>query len=87
MHMFGGFSNSFWSNYWTYRKEFSSETPRLPWDVLNKPGLGHPRIKLYELYHYLNHNVLFGGSYGSSAERIMRDLVVSLGDAQGHMNT
>lgn len=32
------------------------------------------RIKLYELYHHLNHYGIFGGGYKSGATSIMRDL-------------
>jgi len=75
MHMFGGFGGAFWKSYWTHRKEFSALGQHLPWDVSRQPGPDHPVIKLYKLYHYLNHYALFGGSYGSEAQDIMDRLV------------
>ena len=36
------------------------------------------RKQLYLLYHYLNHYNLFGGSYYSSAESILRQLTSNL---------
>jgi protein-ribulosamine 3-kinase len=33
------------------------------------------RLKLYQLYHLLNHVVLFGGGYGAQALRIARSLI------------
>lgn len=41
------------------------------------PGF-EDRAQLYQLYHYLNHYNLFGGSYYSSAQRIMENLVRKL---------
>jgi len=52
MTMFGGFSTRFWSAY-------NEEYP-LPSDWRS-------RNRLYQLYHILNHYLLFGGSYGHSA--------------------
>ena len=53
--IFGGFPGSFFS---TYHKHLPKTEPS------GQYGL---RSDLYELYHYLNHTVLFGGSYASSA--------------------
>ena len=52
MTMFGGFSARFWSAY--------NEAYPLPSDWRS-------RNRLYQLYHILNHYMLFGGSYGHSA--------------------
>ncbi|RSH77486.1 uncharacterized protein EHS24_003463 [Apiotrichum porosum] len=61
-HMFGGFSPAFYEAY-------HSVHPR------SQPYY-EQRQTLYELYHHLNHAVLFGGgSYTSSALRMMRQLV------------
>jgi len=57
MQLFGGFSSSVWDAY-------QEEWP-LP------PGW-QERIKLYQLYHVLNHYLLFGGSYGRQAAEIAR---------------
>jgi fructosamine-3-kinase len=57
MDLFGGFSYRVWSAY-------QEEWP-LP------PGW-QQRIKLYQLYHVLNHCLLFGGSYGQQAIGIAR---------------
>ncbi len=37
------------------------------------------RRTLYNLYHILNHDHLFGGGYGSQAERMIRQLLAELG--------
>lgn len=43
-------------------------------------AVGYPvRRELYNLYHILNHFNLFGGSYGSQAERMARQLLAELG--------
>lgn len=52
MDLFGGFSSRVWNAY-------QEEWP-LP------PGW-QQRLKLYQLYHVLNHYLLFGGSYGQQA--------------------
>lgn len=58
MHLFGGFSSQVWE---AYRDEFP-----LP--------EGWPkRIRLYQLYHILNHQLLFGGSYGNEALKIAKE--------------
>lgn len=33
------------------------------------------RVQLYELYHHVNHALMFGGSYRSGAIRIMKGLI------------
>ncbi|WKN43093.1 fructosamine kinase family protein [Tunicatimonas pelagia] len=57
MQMFGGFSPRVWD---TYQEAFP-----LPHDW-------QERIGLYQLYHYLNHYLLFGGSYGQQALSIAK---------------
>lgn len=58
MKLFGGFSVSVWSAY--------QETFPLSYDW-------QQRIRLYQLYHLLNHQLLFGGSYGWQALEIARE--------------
>jgi protein-ribulosamine 3-kinase len=36
------------------------------------------RHQLYQLYHYLNHTVLFGGGYAGTSQRIMEGLLKKL---------
>lgn len=57
MTMFGGFPKRFWDAY--------TEAYPLPygWESRNK---------LYQLYHILNHFLLFGGGYGSSALQVAK---------------
>jgi len=58
MQLFGGFSSRVWE---AYQEEF----PLLDgW---------RRRIPLYQLYHILNHYLLFGGSYGRQALEIARE--------------
>jgi protein-ribulosamine 3-kinase len=63
MKMFGGFGASF-------LKEYHELCPRA--EPVNEY---EDRVKLYELYHHLNHYALFGGGYRSSAMNIMKSLV------------
>jgi fructosamine-3-kinase len=57
MKLFGGFSAGVW-------KAYQDEFPLLPdWQQ---------RIPLYQLYHLLNHYLLFGGSYGSQSLNITK---------------
>lgn len=57
MKLFGGFSAGVW-------KAYQDEFPLLPdWQQ---------RIPLYQLYHLLNHYLLFGGSYGSQSLEIAK---------------
>lgn len=58
MKLFGGFSVSVWNAY--------HETFPLSYDW-------QQRIRLYQLYHVLNHYLLFGGSYGWQALEIARE--------------
>jgi protein-ribulosamine 3-kinase len=63
MKMFGGFGGSFMDEYHALcpKTEPVSEY--------------EDRVKLYELYHHLNHWAMFGGGYRSGAVRIMEGLV------------
>ncbi|XP_059763967.1 ketosamine-3-kinase isoform X1 [Balaenoptera ricei] len=58
--MFGGFSGSFYSAY-------HSKVPKAP-------GF-EKRLKLYQLFHYLNHWNHFGSGYRGSSLSIMRNLI------------
>ena len=63
MKMFGGFGGSF-------LKEYHDLCPKTePIEEYDD------RVKLYELYHHLNHYALFGRGYRSGAMSIMKDLV------------
>ena len=57
MQLFGGFSRTVWE---AYQEEFPL------------PGHWQERIPLYQLFHVLNHYLLFGGSYGSQALSIAK---------------
>lgn len=62
MKMFGGFDREF-------EKEYHAICPKMePVEEYND------RIRLYELYHHLNHATIFGNSYRSGAVSIMWDL-------------
>lgn len=61
MHMFGGFTSQCFHAY-------HQVLPRA------QPGYDQ-RVRLYELYHHLNHAVLFGWGYTSGAKSMMRELV------------
>lgn len=68
MKMFGGFGGSF-------LKEYHELCPK------TEPAEEYEdRVKLYELYHHLNHYAMFGGGYKSGAMSIMRALVEKYGD-------
>lgn len=58
MQLFGGFSSRVWE---AYQEEFPL------------PDGWRRRIPLYQLYHILNHYLLFGGSYGRQALEIARE--------------
>ncbi|KAJ9654675.1 hypothetical protein H2198_006342 [Neophaeococcomyces mojaviensis] len=67
MNMFGGFSSSFW-------KEYFSHVPK------TEPVEEYEdRIALYESYHHLNHYNMFGGSYKSGALSLLEPLVKKYG--------
>ena len=61
MNMFGGFSSYFYGAYH---------------EVIPKSPGFEPRNHLYQLYHYLNHYLLFGASYRGSCVRILNELSV-----------
>ena len=58
MKLFGGFSAAVWN---AYAEEFPL------------PEGWKQRIRLYQLYHVLNHYLLFGGSYGWEALEIAKE--------------
>ncbi|MFA5330333.1 MAG: fructosamine kinase family protein [Prolixibacteraceae bacterium] len=60
MQLFGGFSPEVWN---AYQEEFPLEEG---WQR---------RVQLYQLYHVLNHQLLFGGSYGWQAVEIARSFI------------
>lgn len=60
MQLFGGFSSIVWS---AYQDEFPL------------PEGWKERAKLYQLYHVLNHQLLFGGSYGWQALEIAKKYI------------
>lgn len=58
MQLFGGFSSRVWEAYQ---------------EVFPLPEGWKERIHLYQLYHVLNHHLLFGGSYGRQALEIAKE--------------
>ncbi|CAE7076602.1 unnamed protein product [Rhizoctonia solani] len=64
--MFGGFSSSFYDQYHSLRPK---SEPIEDYDQ---------RLKLYMLFHYLNHTVLFGSGYASQALNLANQLLKSL---------
>ncbi|KAF2010710.1 Ketosamine-3-kinase [Aaosphaeria arxii CBS 175.79] len=67
MKMFGGFGGSFLD-------EYHQICPR------TEPVEEYEdRVRLYELYHHLNHHAIFGGGYRSGAIAIMKSLVQKYG--------
>lgn len=69
MRMFGGFGSAF-------TEEYHALVPKT--EPMEEYG---DRVKLYELYHHLNHHALFGGGYRSGAMRIMESLIAKYGSA------
>ena len=63
MKMFGGFSESFYDQ---YHRLCPKTEPAEEYE---------DRVKLYELYHHLNHYAMFGGGYRSGSASIMKRLV------------
>ncbi|TFY83545.1 hypothetical protein EWM64_g457 [Hericium alpestre] len=61
--IFGGIPRSFFT---TYHKHFPKTEPVDQYEL---------RGDLYELFHYLNHTVIFGGGYAGSAMRKMNTLL------------
>ncbi|EFW22416.1 hypothetical protein D8B26_000899 [Coccidioides posadasii str. Silveira] len=67
MNMFGGFGRDFY-------EEYHCLVPKTePVDEYVD------RVKLYELYHHLNHHTIFGGGYRSGAVSIMQKLLSKYG--------
>lgn len=60
MSLFGGFPDAVLSAYM---------------EVLPMPGGWRERQPLYQLYHLLNHFLLFGGGYGGQALRLVRKFI------------
>lgn len=68
MKMFGGFGSAFF-------KEYHQIVPK------TEPVAEYEdRIRLYELYHHLNHHAIFAGGYRSGAVSIMQSLIRKYGD-------
>ncbi|KAJ5584167.1 uncharacterized protein N7459_003967 [Penicillium hispanicum] len=67
MHMFGGFGARFFDQ---YHRVVSKTEPVEEYD---------DRVRLYELYHHLNHHAIFGGGYRSGAVSIMQKLIRKYG--------
>ncbi|PNY29252.1 Fructosamine-3-kinase [Tolypocladium capitatum] len=67
MRTFGGFGGSFWKE---YEMLVPKAEPKAEWE---------DRISLYELYHHLNHFVMFGGGYRGGAMAIMKKLIAKYG--------
>jgi protein-ribulosamine 3-kinase len=66
MKMFGGFGS--------FLQEYHELVPK------TEPVEEYEdRVKLYELYHHLNHYALFGGGYKGGAESIMKNLISKYG--------
>ncbi|KAF8665432.1 hypothetical protein AX16_000451 [Volvariella volvacea WC 439] len=63
--IFGGFPSTFFT---TYHQYMPKSDPVSQYDL---------RVDLYELFHYLNHTVLFGGSYAQSALAKMERLLAA----------
>ncbi len=61
--LFGGFPEDFYAGYETF------------WPLDTGYAMRRP---LYQLYHVLNHFNLFGGSYQSQAERLIRGLLLAV---------
>ncbi|KAF2642947.1 Ketosamine-3-kinase [Massarina eburnea CBS 473.64] len=67
MKMFGGFGG-------TFLKEYHNLVPK------TEPVSEYDdRVRLYELYHHLNHYAMFGGGYRSGSVSIMKSLVGKYG--------
>ncbi|KAH9483297.1 Protein-ribulosamine 3-kinase, chloroplastic [Psilocybe cubensis] len=61
--IFGGFPSEFYDTYHQYRPK---SEPVHQYDL---------RMDLYELFHYLNHTLIFRGHYAGSAEKKMDNLL------------
>ncbi|UPL01702.1 hypothetical protein LCI18_012636 [Fusarium solani-melongenae] len=70
MIMFGGFTPHFWRE---YRRLVPPAEPVEEWE---------DRLRLYELYHHLNHYAMFGGGYRSGATSMMKGLIHKFGSGE-----
>lgn len=68
MNMFGGFGKGFFDE---YHKICPKTDPVDEYE---------DRVRLYELYHHMNHYCIFGGSYRSGAVSIMKSLLKKFGN-------
>ncbi|KAI9924565.1 hypothetical protein ASPWEDRAFT_111941 [Aspergillus wentii DTO 134E9] len=68
MNMFGGFGSSFFS---AYHKVVPKTEPVEEYE---------DRVRLYELYHHLNHHAIFGAGYRSGSVSIMQKLIKKYGN-------
>ncbi|ODM23668.1 hypothetical protein SI65_01257 [Aspergillus cristatus] len=68
MNMFGGFGSTFFN---AYHKIVPKTEPVEEYD---------DRVRLYELYHHLNHYAIFGAGYRSGAISIMQRLIKKYGE-------
>lgn len=67
MKMFGGFGSTFFS---AYHRIVPKTEPVEEYE---------DRVRLYELYHHLNHHAIFGAGYKSGAMSIMQKLIKKYG--------
>ncbi|GAA5882294.1 hypothetical protein JCM3774_003362 [Rhodotorula dairenensis] len=70
MRMFGGFTPAFFQR---YHELIPKAAPQDEYEQ---------RLQLYEVYHHLNHALMFGGSYKGGAVSLLRGLI-SWADAKG----
>ncbi|OOF96158.1 hypothetical protein ASPCADRAFT_207516 [Aspergillus carbonarius ITEM 5010] len=68
MKMFGGFGSAFFT---AYHKIVPKTEPVEEYE---------DRVRLYELYHHLNHHAIFGAGYRSGAVSIMQKLLRKYGE-------
>lgn len=71
MRMFGGFGSAF-------EEEYHRLVP-----ITEPVEEYEDRVRLYELYHHLNHVALFGGGYRGGAVTIMEGLIGKYGEDGG----
>ncbi|KAJ9409599.1 hypothetical protein DTO045G8_2525 [Paecilomyces variotii] len=70
MKMFGGFGSAFFNE---YHRIVPKTEPVEEYE---------DRVRLYELYHHLNHHAIFGGGYRSGAVSIMSKLIRKYGSSK-----
>ena len=74
MRMFGGFTSAFFDACVLPQRidaDLDSYHSILP----KSEGPHEQRLQLYEAFHHLNHALMFGGSYGASALRLLTQVV------------